>query len=79
MMKLKKTADAKWNGNGMGRGKGEWAVAGHENIVVRNFSNRWVALDMNEFAMLEHRKVFKRIAAADTRKELLVMLAGKLV
>ena len=78
MIKLIKTNAAHWNGNGFGNSAAEWVVAGCENIAVRKLGWNWFAVDTNEYAILHGRKVAKKIAMADTKADLLEVLAVKL-
>ena len=78
MLKIKKTTGAMWSGNGMGSEKADWVVVGQENIAIRNYAGRWNALDLSEYTVQGHRKIFKRIVSADTRKDLLTMLESKI-
>jgi len=67
MLKLKKVNSSKWAGNGMGIANADWVVDGSENISITNFAGMWHAKDSD-----------KRIASADTRKELIEILSNKL-
>ena len=78
MIKLTKTNAAEWNGNGFGNNTAEWVVVGFENIAVRKLGINWFAVDINEYAILNGRKVNKKIAKADTKAALLDVLANKL-
>ena len=48
----------------------EWVVKGHEHIRVRYNGSGWVAMDTTEYAIIEGKKIYKRIAKAKTRNEL---------
>lgn len=78
MIKLTKTNAAEWNGNGFGNNTAEWVVVGFENIAVRKLGINWFAVDVSEYAILNGRKVNKKIAKADTKAALLDVLASKL-
>tara|TARA_Y100000004_G_C8842584_1_gene381161 strand:+ start:504 stop:707 length:204 start_codon:yes stop_codon:yes gene_type:complete len=67
MLKLKKVNSSKWAGNGMGISNADWVVDGSENITITNFAGMWHAKDSD-----------KRIASADTRKDLIEILSKKL-
>lgn len=78
MIKLTKTNAAEWNGNGFGNSTAEWVVVGFENIAIRKLGINWFAVDTSEYAILNGRKVNKKIAKADTKAALLDVLATKL-
>ena len=49
-MKLTKTKDAQWNGNGFGTSSAQYSVAGMEHIIIYNKGNGypdWAAIDAN--------------------------------
>jgi len=48
MIKLTKTNDSHWNGNGFGRTAAEWVVTGAEHIEVASRGLYWVAYDAKE-------------------------------
>ena len=66
MVKLKKTEVKQYNGS---QWVYEWTVKGHEHIRVRHNGN-WIAMDTTEYAIIEGKKIYKRIAKAKTRNEL---------
>ena len=78
MIKLTKTNAAEWNGNGFGNSTAEWVVVGFENIAVRKLGINWFAVDTLEYAILNGRKVSKKVAKADTKTALIEALANKL-
>jgi len=78
MIKLTKTNAAEWNGNGFGNNAAEWVVVGFENIAVRKLGINWFAVDTSEYAVLNGRKVSKKVAKADTKAALIEVLANKL-
>ena len=61
MIKLTKTNAAEWNGNGFGNNAAEWVVVGFENIAVRKLGINWFAVDTSEYAILNGRKVSKKV------------------
>lgn len=79
MIKLTKAKAAEWNGNGFGNSTAEWVVVGFENIAVRKLGLNWFAVDTNEYAIMNGRKVSKKVAKADTKAALLDALAIKLL
>ena len=78
MIKLTKTQETQWNGNGFGNSSADWVVKGRENIAVRKLGGLWVALDTNEFALIKGVKISKKIALAQTKNELLDLLETKM-
>lgn len=78
MLKLTKTKQTTWNGNGFGTDAAEWVVMGHENIAVRKLGLNWFAIDSSEYAIIKGRKIYKKIAKFDTKAGLLEILATKL-
>tara|TARA_R100001163_G_scaffold57001_1_gene44797 strand:- start:288 stop:530 length:243 start_codon:yes stop_codon:yes gene_type:complete len=78
MVKLTKTQATQWNGNGFGNSSADWVVKGRENIAVRKLGGLWFALDTNEFALIKGVKISKKIAAAQTKNELLDLLETKM-
>lgn len=79
MLKLTKTKTTEWAGNGFGTNTAEWVVVGFENIAVRKLGINWFAVDTNEYAFVNGRKVNKKIAKADTKAALIEVLNSKLV
>ena len=79
MLKLTKTKTTEWAGNGFGTNTAEWVVVGFENIAVRKLGINWFAVDTNEYACVNGRKVNKKIAKADTKAALIEVLNSKLV
>lgn len=78
MLKLTKTSNTTWNGNGFGSSAADWAVVGHEHIAVRKLGINWFAVDTSEYALIGGRKVNKKIAKADTKSDLVKILTAKL-
>ncbi len=78
MLKLKKTSEASWAGNGMGTNAAAWVVAGQEHIAVTKSSGQWVATDSSQTKKVGHLDVPVRVASADTRADLLNILTSKL-
>ncbi len=78
MLKLTKTSNTTWNGNGFGASAADWAVVGHEHIAVRKLGINWFAVDTSEYALIGGRKVNKKIAKADTKSDLVKILTAKL-
>jgi hypothetical protein len=78
MIKLTKTQEATWNGNGFGTTTADWVVVGYENIAVRQLGISWFAVDTSEFAIINGRKVNKKIAKAETKRDLVKILTSKL-
>jgi len=78
MIKLTKTQEATWNGNGFGTTTADWVVVGYENIAVRKLGINWFAVDTSEYALIGGRKVNKKIAKADTKSDLVKILTAKL-
>jgi hypothetical protein len=78
MVKLKKTKPVEWLGVAMGSTTADWVVVGFEHIAVRKLGISWFAVDTNEYAIFNGRKVNKKIAKADTKAALLDVLAVKL-
>jgi len=78
MIKLKKTTATSWNGNGFGSNTAEWVVVGNENIALRKLGFSWFAVDNSEYALINGRKVSKKIAKADSKKVLVKILSEKL-
>ena len=78
MLKLTKTQEATWNGNGFGTATADWVVVGYENIAVRQLGISWFAVDTSEFAIINGRKVNKKIAKAETKRDLVKILTAKL-
>ena len=78
MVKLVKKQSTQWNGTGFGSNTAEWVVKGQENIALRQLGSLWVALNTNEYAFVNGIKRFKKIARANTRKELVEVLSNKL-
>lgn len=78
MVKLVKTESAEWQGNGFGSETAEWVVKGQENIAIRKLSSFWFAVNTSEYALINGAKVVKKIARANTKKELLEILSEKL-
>ena len=66
MVKFKKTEIRQFNGR---QWVYEWVVKGQEHIRVRHNGN-WIAIDTTEYAIIEGKKIYKRIAKAKTRNEL---------
>lgn len=71
MIKLKKIAAAKWNGNGLGNSAADWCVVGNENIVIEKLSMYWIARDTSN-------GMDRRIARGYSRKDLLEILETKI-
>ena len=78
MIKLTKTNSATWNGNGFGSDTAEWVVVGKENIALRKLGSSWFAIDTSEYALINGRKVSKKIAKADSKNVLVKILSEKL-
>ena len=78
MLKLTKTKETVWNGNGFGASTAEWVVVGYENIAVRKLGINWFAVNTGEYAIIGGRKVNKKIAKAETKKALMEILSAKL-
>ena len=78
MIKLVKKQSTQWMGTGFGSNSAEWVVKGQENIALRQLGSLWFALDTNEYSFVNGWKRFKKIARANTRKELLEVLSNKL-
>lgn len=78
MIRLTKTKTTEWAGNGFGTNTAEWVVAGQEHIAVRKLGINWFAVDTSEYAIIDGRKVTKKIAKADTKSGLVAVLAAKL-
>ena len=51
----------------------EWVVKGQEHIRVRHNGN-WIAIDTTEYAIIEGKKIYKRLAKAKTRNDLVALL-----
>lgn len=77
-IKLKKTAPAIWQGNGEGYGSACWGIVGHPNIEISQFAGMWQAMDTSDGADLNGQRLRRRIAAADTRRELVAILEHRL-
>ena len=52
MLKLIKTKNTEWLGNGFGSSSAEWVVKGFEHIAVRKLANRWFAIDTSNNAKI---------------------------
>ena len=78
MVKLVKKQSTQWNGMGFGSNSAEWVVKGQENIALRQLGSLWFALDTNEYVFQNGIKRSKRIARANTKKELVEVLSNKL-
>ena len=78
-IKLKKTAPAIWQGNGMGYSSACWGIVGHPNIDIYKADGMWVAMDAAAAIDLPHgQRLVRRLAAADTRSELVAQLEHRL-
>lgn len=78
-IKLKKTAPAIWQGNGEGYSSACWGVVGHPNIDIYKSYGVWVAMDAADGIDLPHgQRLVRRLAAADTRSELIAQLEQRL-
>lgn len=79
-IKLKKTAPAIWQGNGEGYGSACWGIVGHPNIDIYKAGGMWVAMDTAASIDLPHGgQIVRRLAAADTRSELVAQLEHHLL
>ena len=78
MVKIVKTQTAEWQGNGFGSQTAEWVVKGQENIALRKLGSLWFAVNTSEYALINGVKVLKKIAKANTKKELIEILNEKL-
>ncbi len=67
MLKLTKSKSTEWLGNGMGTASAEWVVKGHEHVEIRQLGYEWWAIAHGRY----------RIAAADTKRDLLAILSTK--
>ena len=70
MTQLKKTDIKQFNGR---QWVYEWVVKGQEHIRVRHNGN-WIAMDTTEYAIIDVKKIYKRLAKAKTRNDLVAML-----
>jgi len=78
-IKLKKTAPAIWQGNGEGYGSACWGIVGHPNIDIYKTGGMWVAMDTADTVEPLHgQRLVRRLAAADTRSELVAQLEYRL-
>ncbi len=78
MLKLTKTKQTSWNGNGFGTNAADWVVVGNEHIAIRKLGMNWFAVDTSTYAILHGRKINKKIAQADTKIDLVKILSAKL-
>ena len=76
MVKLTKTKDVCWNGNGFGNSTAVWAVKGHEHIVVEKLLNQWWARDYSQMYINQHGfEVPDFVAKGSTKKDLVEALS----
>ena len=56
----------------------EWVVKGHDHIRItynlNKFFSKWIAIDTKEYAIIEGKKIYKRLAKAKTRNDLVALL-----
>jgi len=83
MLKLTKICPSEWLGNGMGATAAEWKVKGHEHIQLRQIGIGWSAFDIKQKFIAHYLNDVpiirsKRIATADTKRDLLEILSTKL-
>ena len=69
MIRLIKKSATAWNGNGFGSSAAEWAVKGHEHIVLRQLGVGWTAINTESN---------QRIANAYKKKDLCEVLSVKI-
>ena len=75
MVKFKKTEIRQFNGR---QWVYEWVVKGHDHIRItynlNKFFSKWIAIDTKEYAIIEGKKIYKRLAKAKTRNDLVALL-----